>query len=114
MSKCGISPLDPSSQSIKFDQILGDPLVITHTEILEFQFGFSFWIERAKVATEFRNEFGVVGESGDVNSGGQGWFKPVQCSSFEIGQGIGNLSAVISKHIRPVSEIKEALSQEGL
>ena len=114
MSKCSVSPLDPSSQSIKFDQVLSDPLVIMHLEILEFCFGLSFWVERAEVATEFGDEFGVIGEPGDVNSRGQGWFKPVQRSTFEIGQGIGNLSTVVSKCVRPVSEIKEALGQEGL
>ena len=66
------------------------------------------------MATQFRNEFGVIGEPGYVNSGGQGGFKPVQHSPFEIGQGIGNLSAVISKHVRMVSEVEEALGQEGL
>ena len=114
MSKCGVSPLDPRSQSIKFDQILSDPLVITHANILELCFSLSFWVERAEVATEFGNKFGVIGEPGDVNSGGQGGFKPVQCSPFEIGQGIGNLSTLIRKHIRMVSEIEEALGQEGL
>ena len=83
-------------------------------EILEFCFSFSFWIERAKVAMGFGDKFGVVGEPGDVISGGQGWFEPVQCSSFEIGQCVGNLSAVISKCVRLVSKIKETLGQEGL
>ena len=101
-SKCNISPLDPSSQSIKVNQILSGPLVIMHAKILEFRFSLSFWVERAEVAMEFGNEFGVIGEPGDINSGGQGGFKPVQCSPFEIGQGIGNLSAVISKQVRPV------------
>ena len=101
MSKCSVSSLDPSSQS-KFNQILGDPLVIMHVKILEFRFGFSFWVERAEVATEFGNKFGVIGEPEDVNSRGQGGFKPVQHSPFEIGQGIGNLSAVISKCVRTV------------
>ena len=89
-------------------------MVITHAKILEFHFSFSFWVERAKVAMEFGNEFRVIREPGDVNSGGQGGFKPVQHSPFEIGQGIGNLSAVISKRIRTVSEIEEALGKEGL
>ena len=106
--------MDPSSQSIKFDQVLSDPLVITHAKILEFRFGFSFWVKRAEVAMEFKNEFRVIGKPGDANSRGQGGFKPVQCSPIEIGQGIGNLSAVISKHVRTVLEIEEALGQEGL
>ena len=89
-------------------------MVITHAEILKFRFGFPFWIERTEVAMELRNEFRVIEEPGDVNSRGQGGFKPVQCSTIEIGQAIGNLSAVISKCIRTVSEIKEALGQEGL
>ena len=71
MSKCGISPLDPSSQSIKFDQILSDPLVITHVKILKFHFSL-LWVKRAEVAMEFGNEFGVIGEPGDINSRGQG------------------------------------------
>ena len=66
--KCGVSPLDPSRQSIKFNQILSDPLVITHMEILKLRFSFSFWIKRAEVATEFGDEFRVVGQPGDVNS----------------------------------------------
>ena len=113
-SKCGISPTlgkDPSSQSIKLDQILNDPLIIMHTEVLKLCFGFSFWIKRIKMATEFRDEFGVVGEPGDIDSRGQQWFKLVQHRPFEIGQCIGNLSAII---IRLVSKIKEALGQEGL
>ena len=89
MSKCSISSLDPSSQSIKFNQILSNPLVITHAKILKFHFSLSFWVKRAEVAMKFGNEFGVIRESGDINSGGQGWFKPVQHSPFEIGQGIG-------------------------
>ena len=63
----------------------------------------------AEMAMEFRDEFRVVGESGDINSRGQGGFEPIQCSTFEIGQHIGNLSAVISKCVRPVSKVKEAL-----
>ena len=106
--------MDPSSQPIKFNQILSDPLVIRHVKIIEFRFDFSFWVKWAKVDTEFGNKFGVIGEPGDVNSGGQVWFKPVQCSPIEIGQGIGNLDPVIRKCVRPVSEIKEALGQEGL
>ena len=66
------------------------------------------------MAMEFRNEFRVIRKPGDVVSRGQGGFKPVQCSTFEIGQGIGNLGTVISKRIGTVSEVKEALSQEGL
>ena len=66
------------------------------------------------MATEFGNKFGVIGEPEDVNSRGQGGLEPVQCSPFEIGLGIGNLSTVISKCIRPVSEIEETLGQEGL
>ena len=52
--------------------------------------------------------------TGDIISGGQGGFKPIQRSTFEIGQGIGNLGTVISKHVGTVLEVKEALSQEGL
>ena len=66
------------------------------------------------MATEFGNEFRVIRKPGDVVSGGQGEFNPIQRSSFEIGQGIGNLGTVISKHVGLVSEVKEALSQEGL
>ena len=66
------------------------------------------------MAMDFRNEFGVIGKLGDVVSGGQGGFEPIQCSTFEIGQGIGNLGTVISEHIGLVPEIKKALSQEGL
>ena len=66
------------------------------------------------MATEFGNKFRVIGESGDIISGGQGGFKPVQRSTFEIGQGVGNLSTVMSKRIGMVLEIKEALGQEGL
>ena len=91
-----------------------NPLVITHTEILEFYFSFSFWIERAKMATELGDEFGVVGKPGDVISGGQGGFKPIQHSTFEIGQGIGNLGTVISERVGLVLKVKETLSQEGL
>ena len=63
---------------------------------------------------EFGNKFGVIGEPGDVISRGQGGLKPVQRRTFEIGQGIGDLSTVISKCVRTVLEIKEALGQEGL
>ena len=31
-------------------------------EILALCFGFSFWIKRAKMDTELRDKFGVVGE----------------------------------------------------
>ena len=85
-----------------------------HMEIPELCFGFSFWIERAEMDTELGNKFGVVREPWDVISGGQGRFKPIQRSAFEIGQGIGNLGTIISKRVRSVLEIKEALSQEGL
>ena len=66
------------------------------------------------MATEFSNEFGIIGKPGDIVSRGQGGFKPIQRSTFEIGQGIGNLGTVISKCIRPVPEVKKALGQEGL
>ena len=63
---------------------------------------------------EFGNKFGVIRKPGDIISRGQGGFKPVQHSTFEIGQGVGNLGTVISKHVGMVLEVKEALSQEGL
>ena len=85
-----------------------------HTEILKLHFGCPFWIKRAKMATELRDEFGVVRKPGDVISGGQGGFEPIQRSTFEIGQGIGNLGTVISKRIGSVPEVKKTLSQEGL
>ena len=66
------------------------------------------------MAMEFGNKFGVIGKPGDVVSRGQGGFEPIQCSTFEIGQGIGNLGTVISKCVGPVSEVKKALGQEGL
>ena len=88
-------------------------MVITHTEILEFRIGFPFWIERAKMATELGDEFGIIGKPGDVVSGGQGGFKPIQRSTFEIGQGIGNLGTVISERVRSVLEVEKALGQEG-
>ena len=59
--------------------------------IPKFGFGFPFWVKRTEMATEFGNEFGVVRKPGDIVPGGQGGFKPIQCSTFEIGQGIGNL-----------------------
>ena len=85
-----------------------------HVKILKFHFGFPSWVERTEMATEFRNKFRVIGKPGDIISGGQGGFKPVQHSAFEIGQCVGNLGTVISKRIGTVSEVKEALSQEGL
>ena len=83
-------------------------------KILELGFGFSFWIEGAEMDMEFEDEVGVVREPGDINSGGQGGFKPIQCSPLEIGQRVGILSAVISECIRLVSKIKEPLGQKGL
>ena len=89
-------------------------MVITHTEILEFCFGFSFWIERAEMAMELGDKFGIIGKPGDVVSRGQGGFEPIQCSTFEIRQGIGNLGTVISECVGLVPEVKKTLSQEGL
>ena len=66
------------------------------------------------MATELGDEFRVVGKPGDIISGGQGGFEPIQRSTFEIGQGIGNLGTVISKRVGSVPEIKKTLSQEGL
>ena len=66
------------------------------------------------MAMEFGNKFGVIRKPGDVVSRGQGGFKPIQRSTFEIGQGIGNLGTVISECVGTVSEVKEALSEEGL
>ena len=66
------------------------------------------------MATELGDEFGIIGKPGDVVSGGQGGFKPIQCSTFEVGQGIGNLGSVISERVGSVLEIKRALSQEAL
>ena len=66
------------------------------------------------MATELGDKFGVVRKPGDVVSGGQGGFKPIQRSAFEIGEGIGNLGTVISECVRSVPEIEETLSQEGL
>ena len=83
-------------------------------EILEFCFGFPFWIERAKMAMELGDEFGIIKKPGEVVSGGQGGFEPIQRSTFEILQGIGNLGTVISKRVGSVPEVKKALGQEGL
>ena len=94
--------------------MLSDPLVITHTEILERRFGFPLWIERAEMAMELGDEIGVVGKPGDIISEGQGGFKPIQRSTFRIGQGIGNLGTVISERVGSVPEVKKALGQEGL
>ena len=66
------------------------------------------------MATEFGNEFGVIGKPGDIVSRGQGGLKPIQHGTFEVGQGIGNLGTVISKRVGTVSEVEETLSQEGL
>ena len=94
--------------------MLSDPLVITHTEILEFCFGYTYRIEGADMAMELGDKFGIIGQPGDVVSRGQVGFEPIQRSAFEIGQGIGNLGTIISERVGSVSEIKEALSQEGL
>ena len=83
-------------------------------EVLKFRFGFPFCIKRAEMATELRDEFRIIGKPGDVISGGQGGFEPIQHSTFEIGQGIGNLGTVISERVRWVLEVKKTLSQEGL
>ena len=85
-----------------------------HTEILEFRFGFPFWIERAEMAMKLGDEFRIIGKPGDVASRGQGGFEPIQRSTFEIGQGIGNLGTVISERVGSVLEVKKTLSQEGL
>ena len=66
------------------------------------------------MATELGDEFGIIGKPGDIVSGGQGGFKPIQHSTFEIGQGIGNLGTVVSKRVGLVPEVKEALGEEGL
>ena len=76
-------------------------------EILELRFGFPLWIERAKMAMELGDKFGVVGKPGDDISRGQGGFKPIQHGTFEIGQGIGNLGTVISERVRSVPEINK-------
>ena len=83
-------------------------------EILEFRFSFPFWVERAEMAMEFRDKFGIIGKPGDVVSRGQGGFEPIQRSTFEIGQGIGNLGTVMSKCVGSIPEVKKALGQEGL
>ena len=66
------------------------------------------------MATELGDEFGIIGKPGDVVSGGQGGFEPIQHSTFEIGQGIGNLGTVISECVRSVPEVEKTLGQEGL
>ena len=66
------------------------------------------------MATELGDKFGIIGNPGDVVSGGQGGFEPIQRSTFEVGQGIGNLGTVISKRVGLVPEVKKALGQEGL
>ena len=76
-------------------------------EILKFRFGFPFWIKRAEMAMEFGDKFGIIGKPGDIISGGQGGFEPIQHSTFEIGQGIGNLDTVISKRVGPVPEVEK-------
>ena len=85
-----------------------------HMEILELCFSLSFWIKGAKMGTELGNEFRVVREPWDVIPGGQERLEPIQRSSFEIGQGIGNLGTIIGECVGSVLQIKEALSQEGL
>ena len=66
------------------------------------------------MATELGDEFGIIGKPGDIVSRGQGGFEPIQCSTFEIGQGIDNLGTVVSKRVRSVPEVKKALGQEEL
>ena len=66
------------------------------------------------MATELRDEFRIIRKPRDVVSGGQGGFEPIQRSTFEIGQGIGNLGTVISERIGSVPEVKDTLGQEGL
>ena len=66
------------------------------------------------MAMELGDEFGIIGKPGDVVSGGQGGFKPIQRSTFEIRQGIGNLGTVISKRVGSVLEVEKTLDQEGL
>ena len=66
------------------------------------------------MATELGDEFGITGKPGDIVSGGQGGFEPIQRSTFEIGQGIGNLGTVISERVGSVLEVEKTLGQEGL
>ena len=66
------------------------------------------------MAMELGDEFRIIREPGGIVSGGQGGFKPIQRSTFEVGQGIGNLGTVISKDVGSVLEVKKALGQEGL
>ena len=59
-----------------------DPLVVAHSEILQFGFGFAFRVVRSEVAFELGEEIGVtIKPIGGVH-GGQAGFEPIECSSF--------------------------------
>jgi len=58
--ECSISPLDSSCKVIKFVEVFGDTLVVTHPEVFNFCFGLPFGVVGSKVRLELGNEFVVV------------------------------------------------------
>ena len=84
------------------------------TEVLEASLSFSFQVVRTKVILEFGDEHGIVGEPGCMLTGGESGFKPIECSSVEVQQHVGNFGTIIGKGIRLVVEVQETLGKEQL
>ena len=68
-----------------------------HTEVLKAYLSFSFRVMRTKVVPEFRDEHGVVRELGCMLIRGKSGFKPIEYSSIEVQQHVGDFSTIVGK-----------------
>ena len=69
---------------------------------------------RTEVVLEFRDEHGIVREPGCMLTGGESEFKPIERSSMEVLQHIGDFGTIVGKGVRSVAEVQETLDQEWL
>ena len=101
-----VTPLDISSKVVEVNEVLHNVLVIMYAKILKFGFCFTLGVVQSKIILQFCNEVRVVIEPGWTFSGGQQWFKPIQCGPFEIGQCKGDFGTVRGECVRMVSKVK--------
>jgi hypothetical protein len=106
-----LSPAETSSDWIEFDHVLGDTVIFAHPELLEFGFGFSLRVMRAKVLLE------LIGEDNPTINPSQSksdWINNIgfKGDSLEVRQGIVDLCFIVLEHLGAVLEVEFQLDHK--
>ncbi|MGH7239145.1 MAG: hypothetical protein ACREHG_03655, partial [Candidatus Saccharimonadales bacterium] len=102
----GIAPMDTSCKSVKINKILGDSLIISHSEILDFSFGIADRLIRSEVSLEFSYELFVIFFPWNILIGiKECQFEPLQSGSLKVGKRKINFCGFGAESSRPIIEV---------